>query len=259
MNNSEVFRMVKRFAWLGFFFLIAVAIISAVETKKGKSAKDIFIEIKELPDGDSLINQEDVKITIERSFGYNLLGIPVGEIDVARVERVLENDPFVLNADVFLDAKSQLHIEIEQREPILRIIDKNGLNYYLDENGMKMPLSKHFTARVLVATGNIPPFDVQFLQKKKHTLKDIFELTKTILADDFLEPLVEQVYVNNSNEYELSPIIGDQKILLGNMDNLDDKIFYLKTFYKEAIPYKGWQKYKIINLKFKGQVVAGRR
>lgn len=259
MDNREILRTVKRLAWIGFFFLIVVAIISAVETKKGKSARDIFIEIKELPDGDSLINQEDVKVTIERSFGYNLLGIPVREIDVARVERVLENDPFVLNADVFLDAKNQLHLEIEQREPILRIIDKNGLNYYLDKYGMKMPLSKHFTARVLVATGNIPPFDPKFLQRKKHILKDIFELTNIIIKDGFLEPMIEQVYVNNSKEYELSPILGDQKILLGNLDNIDDKIFYLKTFYKEALPYKGWQKYKTINLKFKGQVVAGRR
>ncbi len=259
MDNSEIIRMVKRLIWLGLFFVIAVIIISAIEAKKGRSVADIFIKIATLPDGDSLINQEDVKVTIERSFGYNLRGIPVREIDVARVERVLENDPFVLNADVFVDAKNQIHIEIEQREPILRIIDKNGFNYYLDKDGKKMPLSKHFTARVLVATGNIPPFDTQFLQSKKHVLKDLFELTNIILEDDFLKPMMEQIYVNSSREYELSPNIGDQKILLGKMDNIDDKIFYLKTFYKEALPYKGWQKYKTINLKFKGQVVAGKR
>jgi len=257
--NKDVVVMIKRLAWIGFFFLIAVAIISAIEAKKGRSATDIQIKIAPLPDGDSLINQEDVKVTIERSFGYNLLGIPVREIDVARVERVLENDPFVLNADVFVDAENQVHIEIEQREPVLRIIDKNGLNYYLDSFGKKMPLSKHFTARVLVATGNIPPFDPSFLQRKKHILKDLFELTNVILKDDFLQPMMEQIYVNNSKEYELSPNVGDQKIILGKMDNISDKIFYLKTFYKEAMPYKGWQRYKTINLKFKGQVVAGRR
>src|SRR5210317_1292692 len=112
--NKEVLKMVKRLSWIAFFFLIAVAIISAIEAKKARTAADIFIKIEALSDGDSLINQEDVKVTIERSFGYNLLGIPVREIDVARVERVLENDPFVLNADVYVDAKNQVHIEIEQ-------------------------------------------------------------------------------------------------------------------------------------------------
>ena len=165
----------------------------------------------------------------------------------------------MLNADVFVDAKNQVHIEIEQREPVLRIIDKNGLNYYLDKFGKKMPLSKHFTARVLVATGNIPPFDPDFLQRKKHILKDLFELTNIILKDEFLEPMMEQIYVTSEKEFELSPNLGDQKILLGKMDNIDDKLFYLKTFYKEAMPYKGWQKYKTINLKFKGQVVASKR
>ena len=171
----------------------------------------------------------------------------------------MEDDPFVLNADVFVDAKNQVHIQIDQRIPVLRIIDKTGQNYYLDEFGTKMPLSKHFTARVLVATGNIPPFDPEFLERKKHVLKDLFELTAIILNDEFLEPMIEQIYVDDSQEFLLSPNIGDQKILLGDLANIDNKIFKLKTFYKEAMPFKGWQKYKIINLKFKGQVVAGRK
>ena len=123
-----------------------------------------------------------------------------------------------------------------------------------------MPLSKHFSARVLVATGNIPPFDKNFLQRKKqNTLKDLFELTNIFMKDEFLNPLIEQIFVTNSEEYILIPNLGDQKIILGNMENLEKKLFYLETFYKEAVPYKGWQKYKTINLKFKGQVVAGKR
>ena len=119
-----------------------------------------------------------------------------------------------------------------------------------------MSLQKEIEAKL---TWVLIPGNPGFLQRKKHILKDIFELTNIILEDDFLQPMMEQIYVNSTNEYELSPNIGDQKIILGKLDNIDNKIFHLKTFYKEALPYKGWQKYKTINLKFKGQVVAGKR
>lgn len=260
MDKKELVHTGKRLMWIAFFFLVAMMIISAIESKKAKPAQEVLINIEHLPDGNDLISKEDINIAIERSFGFNLTGIPVGEIDVARVERVLKNDPFILGADVYVDASNKLHIKVEQREPHLRVIDKNGLNYYLDEFGKKMPLSKHFAARVIVATGNIPPFDKNFLQRKKsNTLKDLFELTNIFLEDEFLYHLIEQIYVTNSGEYYLIPKLGDQTIILGDLDNLDEKLFYLETFYKEAIPYKGWQKYKTINLKFKGQVVAGKR
>jgi cell division protein FtsQ len=54
------------------------------------------------------------------------------------------------------------------------------------------------------------------------------------------------------------PLIGDQKIILGNARRLENKFDRLKTFYKKAMPYVGWQQYRSINLKFNGQVVCKR-
>jgi hypothetical protein len=53
---------------------------------------------------------------------------------------------------VYVDQHNILRIKVEQREPVLRILDNNGNNYYLDENGVKMPPSKNFAARALVAS-----------------------------------------------------------------------------------------------------------
>ncbi len=123
-----------------------------------------------------------------------------------------------------------------------------------------MPLSDHFSARVLVATGNIPPFSDDFMDpEKKHTLKDLFALRGDLLADEFMNALIEQVYVTNRGEYILIPKLGDQKIILGPYENVADKFKRLKVFYKEGMPYEGWQKYSEINLKYKGQVVCRKR
>ena len=236
--------------------LIAAVAISAAQKKMSRDAKDVFISIEYLEDGNTFISREDILLTIERSFGHVLAGIPIGALNVERVERVLEADPFIKAADVYINARSEVHVTVEQRKPILRVIDKNGLSYYLDAEGNKMPLSKHFTARVLVASGNIPPFVPDFMEQERHPLKNLFLLTHNILEDELLNPLVEQVYVDQRKEFTLIPKIGKQKIIIGAYDRIDDKIARLKTFYKEAIPYTGWQKYKAINLKYKGQVVA---
>lgn len=259
MNSPANIRMMKRLFWIGLFFLVAGMIISAVEKKKSRSARDLIIEIERLPDGNTLVDREDILLTLERSFGHRLAGVPLGGINMERVERVLEEDPFIFNADAYIDAQSKIHIELTQREPILRIIDKNGLNYYLDRFGKKMPLSLHFSARALVATGSIPPFVPNFLQRKKHAIKDLFELTHAIRSDDFMNALVEQIYLSENGDFTLIPKLGQQKVILGAYENIEDKFERLKIFYQEGIPYEGWQKYQTINLTFDGQVVCKKR
>ncbi|MFK8103261.1 MAG: cell division protein FtsQ [Saprospiraceae bacterium] len=256
MNKRELNRLLKRLFWIALFFVAIGFIFWAAEKKRSTITAEVVITIKDLPDGSSLLNKQDVRLKIERHFGYHLEGVPLGQLDVERVERVLEEDPFILDANVFVDAKSRANIEVSQRMPILRLIDKNTQHYYLDKSGRQMPLSEHFTARVLVATGNIPPYTPEFDQRKRHVLKDLFALTKDILADDFMRPLVEQIYIDEEGEFILIPKIGKHKIVVGDYENAAAKIENLKHFYKEGIPYEGWRKYKIINLKYKDQIVC---
>lgn len=257
--NKESLKSLKRILSIALVLLTGVLLISSIEKKGNRIVSEVFILIETLPDSSNLINKQDVMLTIERSFGHQLSGVRISEINVERVERVLEADPFVKKANVHLDAKNQVYIELTQREPILRIINKDGLNYYLDTYGEKMPLSSHFTARVLVATGNIPAHVPNFQERKRHTIKDIFRLSKLILEDDFLNPLIEQIYVDDNREYTLIPKIGKQKIKLGKYEDIEDKFFRLEAFYTNGIPYAGWQKYSTINLKYKGQVVCRKR
>ncbi|MDX1939753.1 MAG: hypothetical protein SFU99_04330 [Saprospiraceae bacterium] len=259
MNKQDLNITLKRGSWiLAIVFSIAI-VVSSVGRRESSIIEDVRVEIEPLEDNKMLIKPEDVLVTIERGFGTQMRGLPLSAVDVARVERILEEDPFVINADVFITAQSILRVNITQREPILRIIDNNGLNYYLDKDGNKMPLSRHFAARVLTATGNIPPHDPEFLLRKRHRLKDLFLLANKILEDEFYQALIEQVYVSNTGEFTLIPKVGDQKILFGRLSNTDEKLENLKIFYQEGMPYEGWQKYRTIDVRFKGQVVCEKR
>ncbi len=245
-----------RFAWVGFLFIVAVALFSAIGRKKNSFAEGVVVEVTALASGDKLISERDVKQALLHSFGNTLEGTELALLEVERMERVLEEDPFILDAEIYVDQKTVLHVTITQREPLVRILDNNGGNYYLDKNGVKMPASKNFAARVLVATGNLAPYTPEFRRKKKSTLKDLFNLTNTLMEDEFLANFIQQVHVNNAGDFILVPLIGDQKIVLGSTRKLEDKLRRLKIFYQEGMPYEGWRKYETINLKYNGQVVC---
>lgn len=256
VQKKELIKTFRNIGWLLLVFLILMLIVSAVERKQSKNATAIVTDIRPLPDGNSMINEGNIYKTLDKSFVYKLTGVPIGDVDVERVERVLEEDPFILDAEVYLDAQNNINIGVDQREPIIRIIDKNGVNYYLDKDANKMPMSDNFTARVIVATGNIPPHVPNFQQKKAHTLKDLFALTHLLLADEFYHSLIEQIYISNNGEYTLIPKVGNQKIQLGKYEKIEDKLWRLKVFYEEGMPYEGWNKYKDLDVRFAGQVIG---
>lgn len=245
-----------RIGSLAALLLIAMLVISAVEQKQASLIRTMDIEIAPLGDTTLLIQEGDVLISLDRSFGYRFDEQEIKDINVERIERVLEEDPFILDADAYIDATNVLRIRIEQREPMLRIIDKNGLNYYLDRDGYKMPLSKHFTTRALVASGNIPPHVPDFLERKRHILKDLYHLARYVEERPFLRSLIEQIYVDNTGNIVLIPLIGDQKIVFGKADRMEEKFRNLEVFYEEVIPHTGFNKYDMVDLSFRGQIVC---
>lgn len=248
-----------RIFWVLFLLIVGLILLSAIRNRKHSFVDDTVVNIIPLDGGDKLISEANVKQLLLRSFGNTLEDTELSELEIDRMEHVLEEDPFVKDADVYVDQNNGLHVQIIQRAPILRVMDNSGNNYYLDENGAKMPPSSNFAAHVMVATGNIAPYSPDFQNRKRTTLKDAFLVAKTILEDEFLSGFIQQIHVrniNSNNEFFLVPLIGDQKIQLGSARHLADKLERLKIFYKQGMPYAGWRKYDIINLKFSGQVVC---
>jgi len=245
-----------RISWMLFLLITALILLSAVTRKKNSFANATSVEIMPLKSGERMLSDRDVRQKLLMAFGNTLEGTELAALEVERIERVLESDPFVKDAEVFVGQSNTLHVRIHQREPVLRVLDNNGGNYYLDNTGAKIPVSPLYAARVLVATGNIAPHTDDFQEKKRNTLKDVFALTQFLNNDPVWSKFIQQIHVNNANEFILVPLIGDQKIILGSIKNMEEKLNRLKIFYQEGMPYVGWRTYKTISLKYNGQVVC---
>ncbi|MCB0661772.1 MAG: hypothetical protein KDC24_03450 [Saprospiraceae bacterium] len=255
--NKDLKTSVQKILWIALLFATAFIVVSAVEKQSINTLTDMIIEIEPVDQDKFFISEGDVKKLIKNEFGINPIGEKMLDVDTEELETVLQGEAFIKKADAYFDANDKIHLKIEQRKPVLRVMDQNGLDYYLDEEGKKMPPSRHYTARVIVATGSIQAYTDDFLTKEGNQLKDLYDLTQFIHRDLFLLALVEQIHVHDK-EFVLIPKIGKQKIFLGSIDDLENKIKRLKVFYHEGIAREGWNKYQKIDLRFAGQVVAGK-
>jgi cell division protein FtsQ len=137
------------------------------------------------------------------------------------------------------------------------VMNRFDQDFYVDQHGLKMPLSQNFTARVIAANGFI---DELFANKvdSLHTAlaKDLFKTADFIRNDSLWDAQIAQIYINKDHEIELIPRVGNQRILLGTADSLELRFGNLKAFYKKALPMVGWDAYKVINIKYNNQVIG---
>ena len=68
-----------------------------------------------------------------------------------------------------------------------------------------------------------------------------------------------QINITQQRTYEITPVIGDQIIRIGDADSLDEKFTKLLAFYKQVLSKVGFERYSVIDVQYDGQVVAVRK
>jgi cell division protein FtsQ len=257
--------MLSRINWkailMGFAWLISLAgvvvLLSFINVKK-RTVKCTDVKII-IPGADNFIEREEIDAILREDQGV-LLGRNLELINIHQIEKKLQSNPYIGFAKVFVDMDGVMRIEIKQRQPILRVINKLGQDFYIDNDGLKMPISPNFTANVLVATGNITEvFGVKVDTLRTQMARDLYKTAQYIKLDTLWDNQIEQITVDEKNDIELIPRVGNQRIILGNADSLDVKMKNLLIFYKKAMPQVGWETYRTINIKYTNQIVCEKR
>ena len=166
-------------------------------------------------------------------------------IDLYTLENQVNKNPYVAESSVFLDINGTIKTIVKQRSPIARVLHEDT-SYYIDKQGVKIPLSAVYSARVLLISG----------VEKDGNFKEIVALVTTILEDDFLKKEIVEIHELDNEEYQFSVRSGSYKIDFGKLTNIDIKFKKLKAFYNKAFLDKTIREYKTINVKFHNQVVV---
>jgi cell division protein FtsQ len=254
--------MLNRINWKSVFNYFAwiiclggiVTLMSFIEVKKHEvNCTNIKILI---PGADNFIEREEIDAILKQSEGQ-LIGRKLEDINLHAIEEKIISNPYIALATVYADMDGVIHIEISQRQPLLRVINMGGQDYYIDRDGLKMPVSPNFTANVVVANGNI----MEHFTGRVDTLitkmaADLYKTARFLKKDSLWDAQIEQIFVNEKNDIILIPRVGNQRIILGDADSLETKMTNLLTFYKKAMPQVGWDTYKTINIKYTNQIVC---
>lgn len=250
-------KRIWRYVLFSFIWAISLAglvvLMSFIGVKKSTmTCKKVQVLI---PGSQYFIDKQEVDDILGLN-NNSLIGKRLEVINLHGLEKRLKANPFVESAKVYADMDGVIVVEISQRQPMMRIINLNGQDFYVDEHGLKIPVSSNFTAKVVVANGFIDEAFNTVDTLHTELAKEVFKTADFIRKDTLWAAQIGQIYVNEQHEIELLPRVGNQRILLGNADSLDVKFRNLLAFYKQALPQVGWNAYKAINIKYNNQVIG---
>lgn len=234
---------------VGLFMLGYIFLASFIFTDKqsDKACDEILIVVK-----DSLnkhfVNEQDV-LSVLKKVDLDPLNKPMNQINTESIEKELMNNQMIANVEAYKTPSGKIKLEIEQKMPVLRVIGAGG-SYYVDNRGSTMPVSARYVAHVPVASGNV---------EKELAVTDLYKFALFLQKNDFWNHQIGQIYVDSKNEVELIPMVGNHRIVLGTLDAYEEKLENLQLFYEQVIPKMGWERYKIINLKYKDQIVCTKK
>ena len=218
--------------------------------------EDIAVEMNAVP-GSQLLSVDDVKETLGITTGADILGQPIGSLDLKGMEARLLEHPSIASAQVFHRLNGVLYVDLNARKPIARVsgVDES---FYIDETGMKFPLSRHYSPNIPLVRGvideNMEPVDTLGC-----VLEELMPVIRFVHNDPFWSAQVSEIRRNQAGEIIIYPEVGNIPMILGDTDNLGNKFSRLFAFFQQVVRKQGWQKYKQVSVQYHGQVVAKKR
>jgi len=244
--------MIKKIAFILFAAVLAAYILFSVFFA-GKKTDDSICNKIEVVVIDTLkshfIGKKEIENILKNS-NIKIVGQKKSEINTAQIEQKLKENKLVKKAECYKTIGGSLKIEIYQKMPIIRVMGYFG-NYYVDNEGGIMPVSDKFVAHLPIATGYV---DEKFATTKLYNFALFLQHNKYWNAE------IEQINVLQNKDIELTPRVGNFQILLGALDDdYADRLDKLKLFYDKGLNKVGWNRYSVINLKYKNQVVCTKK
>src|SRR5690606_6602220 len=167
-------------------------------------------------------------------------------LDLNRVEALLEAHEMVENAEVFLTVDGKLGAQITQRKPLARVLA--SAPFYLDRQGLKMPLSEFYSARVPLVTG-----------VNDEQLQEVYPLMEFITNDEFLTRHVTGLNRLKNGKYEIYLRQLDFVLMFGEVKDIELKFKNFKAFYQKELKDKKLDAYQKVDLQFGDQVVCTKK
>jgi len=239
-------------AWILFGTGVMI-VFGAAMSKKGQHACTGIEVVLKTPTTDVFIDEKDIRELLEQTF--HITGTAISKLPLRSMELLLAHNPWIADAEIFVDNNNQLHAKIEERQPIARIFTLQQNSYYLDSAGVQLPLSDKLVARVPVFT-DFPSDQAVLSVPDSLLMEDILSISRYISADSFWMAQVSQIAIVAGNQFEIYPLTGRPIIRLGNGTNLAEKFQKLDAYFRSDYFKLGYTLYPVIDVRYLRQLIG---
>lgn len=251
--KRPIYRILFFAAWIVVLGAITTLVIAANRKTESRTCKGVEIAINN--NGDKVfVEKHDVLKAIEITAKGPLVNKQFAAINLGALEKTLETNPWIRDAELYFDTKDVLHVSVSEREPFARVFTTVGTSFYIDSSGYQLPLLQTYRAKLPVVTGFTAAKKMN--KKDSATLRALKDVVRVVSNDKFWNVQVGQIDITPQGKFELVPLIGSHIIKLGYGENIEQKLANLMVFYKQVLPKAGFTKYSALDVQFEGQVVA---
>ena len=262
MNTGKT---IRKILFIGMWIAIGGGMLTLLIAAMGRQRKDICkdysISIRSGVASEFFLEKGDIVSLLKAAAKGKIKGQAKSSFNLRQMEQLLEDNNWVKDAQLYFDNRDVLHVSIMERQPVARIFTAGGQSFYIDDSGQRMQLSDKVSARIPVFTG-FP--DKKISMKKDSVLvNDVIVTAKFIQNDPFWTSQVEQIDIDASCgpgcwEFDMIPVVGNHLVKLGTGEDIEQKFHRLWIFYKNVLSKTGFDRYKSIDVRYAGQVVAAK-
>jgi cell division protein FtsQ len=207
------------------------------------------------------VTEDDIMNAL-RATGIRVTGEKVSDIPLTKLEAKVKSFKELKVAEVYMSEDRTLHVYADQREPVVATY---GGDFFIDSEGVIMRRHNLYTPNL-----HILEIDMVFNpdqmtgtsiydSEKTENLVRAFELVNYIRSHSLWNEMIDQLSMTRDGRVTLVPHVGNHTVKLGRTDDYEEKLDNLLVFYRQAMPVAGWDRYRVVSVEYKGQVVCQRR
>lgn len=230
------------------------AIVFAEMKQRANTCRGIVVTITG-QESARFIDKEDLLRCCVTRLGSSIIGTPWHALPTRLIGNIIKSNNFVKDAIVAKSWQGYLAIKILPRRPIARLIYPDQTGQYVDEDGVLLPLSDKYTARVLLAEVAQLRGTQQYLSEHAYGTA-LLALFNYIDRDEFWRAQIAHMCIDPMGKIVMYTQVSKQRIEFGFPEGMEKKLTKLTLFYQQIIPYKGWDAYQRVNLEFDNQIVC---
>lgn len=240
-----------------FFAGVGFILHFSSEERASKVCTGISVEFS---DSLKFVSQDDIKNYISSNYGA-VTGQRLDSVKLDMLERLLESKSAILDSQTWTGEDGVLHITLSQRAPELRF--SNGESgYYIDRNGYVFPLHKSYTADVPVIYGNVPKMPAKSYKGPAPDELDRQWFSDVLAFKEFVSRRkrggfqLDSIWVTGKGDLMFTLEGKPEKFVFGDLDDFGEKFAKIDDFYAYIKPEKPDTEYKVVNLKYKKQIIC---